>query len=68
MTARFVADRPDTIPMRLEICLPLGEWRQVRAALEKSGEHTHYGPLGVVCDAIRSMVRQAECVWEPEKP
>lgn len=68
LKAEFAALRPDEINMRLSICLTLGEWRKVHAAINQSGEHTHYGPLGVVTQAIASMVRQAERTWMPEGP
>jgi len=64
----FAADRPDEIEMDLRICLPLGEWKKIKVALEVSGQHTHHGPLGIVCNAITSMVRQAERAWTPEGP
>ena len=63
----FQVDRPDDIPMRMTLCMSLGRWREVKAAIEKSGLPTHYGALGEVCAAINSMVSQAERHWEPER-
>lgn len=67
VNAVFEASRPDDIDFRLTIGMKLGDWRKVRAAIEKSGEHTHYGALGVVTSAINSMIRQAEHGFTPEK-
>ncbi len=66
--SEFRATRPDDIEMTLTIRQTLAAWREVRAVIEASGKPTHYGALGVVCQAIDSMVRQAERTWVPEKP
>ncbi len=63
---KFQVERPDDIRMRMTLVMPLSRWREVAAALEKSGEPTHYGALGEVCRAIQNMVWQAQQHWEPK--
>lgn len=55
----FAAKDPGSIEFTLTATLTLAEWRKIQAVLEPR----HYGPTGMLDDAITGMVRQAQAAY-----